>query len=166
MPGVRLVGDPLRGPAQHPVEDSDLLHVVRVRAQPADDLHQELLVHGGLRPSQRGGRPGEREIVAVHHAPELLLPVVEAAGRREALHEAHLEELCGQECLPPGRGVPGAVQAPAETSTHARLAGLRWQVDVNQPVHGGVQVRLARVHDQDLAPSGGGRNGQEHPQCL
>ena len=80
VPRVRLEQDPIVGPAQDAVQDSQLLEVVLVTAKLANDFHEEGLLHALLDPAQLAFWADEDEVVSVHHAAEVALRVLVAAG--------------------------------------------------------------------------------------
>ena len=71
-------------------------------------------MHAGLYLIQGGGASRKHEVVAVHNAPDAEPLVEVAARRRAALREADVDQLLGEEGLPPLRCIPRAVQAADE----------------------------------------------------
>ena len=89
VPRVRLEQDPIVGPAQDAVQDSQLFEVVLVAAELTDNLHEEAGLHALLDPPQLCLRPDEDEIVAVDDAAQVARCVAKATRASLAAREAH-----------------------------------------------------------------------------
>ena len=148
---VCLHQNPVVRPAQDAVEDPELWQVAGVAAKLAYDLYQKGRLHALLDPSELVLWANKHKVVSVHHAAEISLGVLEAAGAGVAPSEAHCGELRCKVGLPTCWGVACAVQAAVEPGTHAWNLLLWWQVDINQAVCHGVEVCLAGVDHQHLS---------------
>ena len=153
MPGVCLILEAPGGPPQYAIEYPDLLQVPCIPPQLAHDLDQEALLHAGFDPCELGVRAREDKVVAVDDASQAAGGVVEAARAGRPLGEAVLLELGRQECLPTRRGIPGAIQAPLEAAAEPRSPDLGRQLDKDVPHRGRMQMSLAGIYDEYLAPA-------------
>ena len=58
-------------PPQHSVETPHLTHVLRVSAEPANNLQYDSMLHLLSGPLKVGKGPGEDKVIAMHHYPDI-----------------------------------------------------------------------------------------------